>query len=112
MYSRLTSYQIGWFVEQLQNLEKWLDSNMTHFPGVRSPLGSHIPRRAGTPLQTSQLGKSNAKSYCLVPYLRSRIPDVYSLKRNRLNTIWWFLPAFCHQLASSLLALSSCGNQT
>ena len=51
MYSRLTSYQIGWFVEQLQNLEKWLDANMTHFP-----LGSHIPRRAATPLQTSQPG--------------------------------------------------------
>ena len=57
IYSRLTSDQIGWFVEQLQNLEKWLDANMTHFAGVRSPLGSHIQRRAGTPLQTSQLGR-------------------------------------------------------
>ena len=31
---------------------------MTHFAGVRSPLGTHIQRRPGTPLQTSQLGGS------------------------------------------------------
>ncbi|CAB3985686.1 nuclear pore complex Nup155-like [Paramuricea clavata] len=62
IYSRLTSEQIGWFVEQLQNLEKWLDTNMTHFAGVRSPLGSHIQRRPGTPLQTSQLGPGNSEA--------------------------------------------------
>jgi hypothetical protein len=34
---------------------------MTHFAGVRSPLGSHIQRRPGTPLQTSQLGRSKIR---------------------------------------------------
>ncbi|XP_028403590.1 nuclear pore complex protein Nup155-like isoform X2 [Dendronephthya gigantea] len=62
IYSRLTSDQIGWFVEQLQKLEKWLDANMTHFAGVRSPLGSHVQRRVGTPLQTSQLGPGNTEA--------------------------------------------------
>ena len=57
MYSRLSSDQIGWFVEQIQNLEKWLDANLTHFAGIRSPLGSHIQRRPATPIQTTQQGK-------------------------------------------------------
>lgn len=80
-YSRLTSDQLGWFVEQLQTLEKWLDVNLTLFAGVRSPLEAHVHRRSESTTQTTQQGVMNNESsdVIAIKHLIKRCSEVLSL---------------------------------